>query len=487
MTGKINGKQHMLKRLSDECDIQQVFDDFFGTTSQMKTNSSNHESCSSPKTFQSITRSRSHDVHLFLHEDHNSKEEEENDSDILISAKTPFLPDAASTTPTKDTQNDMSSDSHKKTDKFGTAVTVLVATTKLKSCLRNPLRKKHKNSDPDTDNGKEMRKMLKKQSKRHIGWAEENLIQNENDGRGINSKILNMAIVASGPALLQGMSAATSRRTSDVDTPLPTNSSICFDITSQGRKPSFSTPVTSDTTSINVSRRRSSVMVTSLVKSLDKLGKYRPFKSSSGRAKPNMLHNIMASATTYEPTLFTKETVLTTTTISDAASTSDNTFLTNNSVPYQGSTSNPLAYTSNISNSGVHGGGSGGGLDNIENANEIMYDSYESPSLSLKSCPASVPRRRKRSIHTHNIDSNNQRRRPSVHDDVIRARGKGILSPRFMPKTRRNGCNQTRQPPDRKINVEKIKNGLKRTPKRGRNRRSSIRNANNNNMKNICT
>ena len=209
------------------------------------------------------------------------------------------------------------------------------------------------------------------------------------------------------------------------------------------------------------------------VKSLDKLGKYRPSFKSSSDVKPTMLHNIMASASTY-----TKETVLTTTTISDAVSTSDNTVLSH-SIESQGATSNPLAYTSNISNPEVHGGGSGGGSNNIENANEIMYDTYESPSLSLKSCPASVPRRRKKSIHTHHMDSKDQRRRPSVHDEVIRARGKGILSPRFMPKTRRNGLNQTRHAQDRKV--------IKRTPKRARNRRNSIRNANNNNMKNICT
>ena len=82
------------------------------------------------------------------------------------------------------------------------------------------------------------RQLLKKKQSKHICWdlenADMNLIQNENDGRGINSKILNMAIVASGPALLQGgdlCGGMTSRRSSGPDTPLTGNSSICFDYT----------------------------------------------------------------------------------------------------------------------------------------------------------------------------------------------------------------------------------------------------------------
>ena len=110
MTGKINGKQHMLKRLSAECDMKLVIDDFFGNTSPKKhksevisSNKVVEESCSNPKTFQNITRSATvDDVHLFVHEDHSSMEDG-SDNDILVSSKTPFLSESE-TANTKDTQ-----------------------------------------------------------------------------------------------------------------------------------------------------------------------------------------------------------------------------------------------------------------------------------------------------------------------------------------------------------------------------------------------
>ena len=419
------------------------------------------------------------DVHLLIHEE--IKDEERKD-DSAITANTPFLPKSESTNPKKVSLPEIVDDAEKKPINFNTTATVLVATTKLKSCLKNPLRKKKKNADLETDGSK---KLKKKQSKKHICWEIENdmnLIQNEEDGRGMQSKILNMAIVASGPAFLHGGGLnPESRRSSNPETPLITRQqSIDSNFDAQGRKSSLlmnslnAVSRTSSVSTVTNTRRRSSVMVTSLVKSLDKLGKYRPtFKSSSNANKPSQLHNIMASATIYTTT--TK--VLTTTTISDATTSFaiDTTAMSHSQPTQASSASNPsFACQPNQSNTKLFGDG-GAGI--IENVNDIVTEVYDSPSLSLKSCPASVPRRRKRSIHTHNID---EKRRPSVHDEVAKARGKGILSPRFVPRSKHNGISQSRDLHDR---IRK-----KRSPKRGaRSRRNSIRNASQNNLKSICT
>ena len=131
-------------------------------------------------------------------------------------------------------------------------------------------------------------------------------------------------------------------------------------------------------------------MVTSLVKSLDKLGKYRPtFKASSDKSKPSQLHNIMASASIYNPT--TK--VLTTTTISDATNSAPIDTKASSITSQAASASNPtFACHSNRSNTKVIGY-DGGGIDEI--VHDIIPEVIDSPALSLKSCPASVPRRRK--------------------------------------------------------------------------------------------
>ena len=123
------------------------------------------------------------------------------------------------------------------------------------------------------------------------------------------------------------------------------------------------------------------------------------------------------------------------------------------------------------------GDDSGAGIDDI--VNDVIPEVYDSPALSLKSCPASVPRRRKRSLHTNHTDHRLERRRPSIHEEVVKARGKGILSPRFVPRSRHNGIGQPRDIHDR---IQK-----KRSPKRARSRRNSIRNASNTNLKSICT
>ena len=449
---------------------------------------SNNNNTTSRYDNNGINRSATtNDVHLLIREEHVKLKDGEETNDFTITVNTPFLPKSENATaPQKDSSTEIGeNDAEKKPVNFGTTATVLVATTKLKSCLKNPLRKKKKNADSEADGSK---KLKKKQSKRHICWEMENdmnLIQNEEDGRGMQSKILNMAIVASGPAFLHGGGLnPESRRSSNPEAPLITDSSICLDLNSQGRKASLLDSLnavsrTSSTSTLTNTRRRSSVMVTSLVKSLDKLGKYRPsFKPSSNANKPSQLHNIMASATIY--TEATK--VLTTTTISDATTSAsiDTTAMSHSQPTQASSASNPsFACHPNKSNTKLIGDG-GAGI--IENVNDIITEVSDSPSLSLKSCPASVPRRRKRSVHTHHIDHNNryEKRRPSVHDEVAKARGKGILSPRFVPRSRHNGISQSRDLHDRILN--------KRSPKRGRrSRRNSIRNASHNNLKSICT
>ena len=72
-----------------------------------------------------------------------------------------------------------------------------------------------------------------------------NLIQNEEDGRGINSKILNMAIVASGPAMFMVGGGDLSRRSSNPETPktilkqMSNDSAISFDFKPSDRKSSL--------------------------------------------------------------------------------------------------------------------------------------------------------------------------------------------------------------------------------------------------------
>ena len=484
MTGKIKYKQDANKASSDNLH----HDILLGSQAKIKRQqtSSNSVTCESikrPETFHngSSAPATINENHVFVLQEPNLKEDNEGDNDV--SPCTPFVPVPLITSPNGDSKKEVVTDTRgRKKDAFATTATVLVATTRLKSCLRNPLRKKHKNSDTDTE-GNPCKILKKKQSKRHICWETENaenLIQNEEDGRGMSSKILNMAIVASGPAFLHG-GGYTSRRSSNPETPKVTNSTLSFDFVSQERKASLSIDPTTCPSStmqgpglnINQNRRRSSVMVSSLVKSLSNVGKYRPsfgIHSSSRPKQPSMLHNIMASATTY-----TSTTVLTTTSISETTTTNIDPTLISHSVFSQHSASNSFANLSNRSNSRVHKECVG----NIENVNDIIREAIDSPTPSLKSCPASVPRRRKRSTQSHNLNHRYERRRPSIHDEVVKARGKGILSPRFLPRNRFNGINQQKNSHDLKAK--------KRSPRRIRSRRNSIRNASNNNLKSICT
>ena len=438
--------------------------------------SNNHTTCQ----YDGINRSATtNDVHFLIREEQDSNNKKVVD-DENITAKTPFLSDANNPKPTKDTSTEIRDEGERKGVNFGTTATVLVATTKLKSCLKNPLRKKKKHSEADIDGTK---KLKKKQSKKHICWENENLIQNEEDGRGMQSKILNMAIVASGPAFLHGGGLnPESRRSSNPEAPLITDSSMTLDFNPNGRKGSLlvdslnaisRTSSTSTLKSSN-SRRRSSVMVTSLVKSLDKLGKYRPtFKASSDKSKPSQLHNIMASASIYNPT--TK--VLTTTTISDATNSAPIDTTAHSLTSQAASASNPtFACHSNRSNTKVIGH-VGGGIDEI--VHDIIPEVIDSPALSLKSCPASVPRRRKSVRKNSHTDHRHDKRRPSIHDEVAKARGKGILSPRFAPRSRHNGIGKSADFHERMLK--------KRSPKRARSRRNSIRNASQTNLKSICT
>ena len=434
--------------------------------------------------YDSINRSATtNDVHFLIRENSETQRDKNNEHEggsSAITAKTPFLSDSQDSKPTKYPSSENQDEGERKGVNFGTTATVLVATTKLKSCLKNPLRKKKKHSEGDLDGSK---KLKKKESKKHICWENENLIQNEEDGRGMQSKILNMAIVASGPAFLHGGGLnPESRRSSNPETPLITDSAAGLDFNPQRRKSSLlvdslnAISRTSSTTTLTNTRRRSSVMVTSLVKSLDKLGKYRPtFKRSSDKAKPSQLHNIMASASIYNPS--TK--VLTTTPLSDATTSApiDTSAKSHSFSSQAASASNPsFACHSNPSNTKLSGDGVGG-IDEI--VNDIIPEVYDSPSLSLKSCPASVPRRRKRSVHSNHADHRLDKRRPSIHDEVVKARGKGILSPRFVPRSRHNGIGQSRDLHDRILK--------KRSPKRARSRRNSVRNASQTNLKSICT
>ena len=443
--------------------------------------SSNDTTC--PKITRSATTS---DVQLLLLEKQSftGNNEEENANDRVPNS-TMSPTNAVSSPPEDDPEKETVKEPQRKIDTMATIATVAVARTKLKSCLRNPLRKKRKTSDEESPN----KILKKKQSKKHICWEAEqnmNLIQNEEDGRGINSKILNMAIVASGPAFLVGGMGDVSRRSSNPETPktilkqMSNDSAISFDFKPSERKSSLilnsvqapESNLQNFTTNSESDRRRSSVMVTSLVKSLDRLGKYRSTFMKSSDSKPSMLHNIMTSAATY-----TSTTVLTTTTISEANSNID-TDLKSHSVYPRGSLTNSLSNFSNPPNNTMHGGES-----KLNPLDDIIHE--ESTSSPIKHCPASAPVRRRRTSQNITLSNDrrrsNETRRPSVHDEVSRARSKGILSPRFIPRNRLNGMTfySPKHSPDLK--------SKKRSPRRNRNRRNSIRNASSNNLKSICT
>ena len=446
--------------------------------------SSNDTTC--PKITRSATTS---DVQLLLLEKQSftGNNEEENAND-LVPNSTMSPTNAVSSPPDDDPEKETVKEPTRKIDTMATIATVAVARTKLKSCLRNPLRKKRKTSDEESPN----KILKKKQSKKHICWEAEqnmNLIQNEEDGRGINSKILNMAIVASGPAFLVGGMGDVSRRSSNPETPktilkqMSNDSAISFDFKPSERKSSLilnsvqapESNLQNFTTNAESDRRRSSVMVTSLVKSLDRLGKYRSTFMKSSNSKPNNLHNLMMSAATY-----TSTTVLTTTTISEANSNID-TDLKSHSVYPKGSLTNSLSNFSNPPNNITHGGES-----KLNPLDDIILE--ESTSSSIKPCPASAPVRRRRTSQNTTLSNerrrSNETRRPSVHDEVSRARSKGILSPRFIPRNRLNYINgMTFNSPKHSPDLK----SKKRSPRRNRNRRNSIRNASSNNLKSICT
>ena len=445
--------------------------------------SSNDTTC--PKINRSATIS---DVQILqLEKQSFTGKEEEEKADDFVPDSTMCPKNALSSPPEDDPERETVKEPQRKIDTMATIATVAVARTKLKSCLRNPLRKKRKASDDESPN----KILKKKQSKKHICWEAEqnmNLIQNEEDGRGINSKILNMAIVASGPAFLVG-GGDISRRSSNPETPktilkqMSNDSAISFDLKSSERKSSLilnsvqapESNLQNFTTNAESDRRRSSVMVTSLVKSLDRLGKYRSTFMKSSNSKPNNLHNLMMSAATY-----TSTTVLTTTTISEANSSID-TDLKSHSVYPKGSLTNSLSNFSNPPNNTMHGGES-----KLNPLDDILHE--ESTSSSIKPCPASAPVRRRRTSQNTTLSNerrrSNETRRPSVHEEVSRARSKGILSPRFIPRNRLNYINgMTFHSPKNSPDLK----SKKRPPRRARTRRNSIRNASSNNLKSICT